>query len=77
MAHEALLCKTPVIGSGRGGMGELLEKAKQEKFTFDTELKSKIQKVFTRYDLYKNNGYLWAVKYDLNRFCREINKVLK
>ncbi len=77
VAHEALLCKTPVIGSGRGGMGELLEKAKQEKFTVDTELKSKIQKVFTHYDLYKNNGYLWAVKYDLNRFCREINKVLK
>ena len=28
-AHEALLCKTPVIGSGMGGMGELLEGGKQ------------------------------------------------
>ena len=24
-AHEAMLCKTPVVGSGMGGMGELLE----------------------------------------------------
>ncbi len=25
VAHEAMLCKTPVIGSGTGGMRELLE----------------------------------------------------
>jgi len=28
-AHEAMLCGTPVIGSGRGGMGELLLKGGQ------------------------------------------------
>lgn len=28
-AHEAMLCKTPVVGSGRGGMGELLAGGKQ------------------------------------------------
>lgn len=28
-AHEAMLLKTPVIGSGKGGMGELLEGGKQ------------------------------------------------
>lgn len=28
-AHEAMLCKTPVIGSGLGGMRELLEGGKQ------------------------------------------------
>lgn len=28
-AHEAMLCGTPVIGSGRGGMRELLEKGGQ------------------------------------------------
>jgi len=28
-AHEAMLCGTPVIGSGRGGMGELLKKGEQ------------------------------------------------
>ena len=28
-AHEAMLCKTPVIGSGLGGMKELLEGGKQ------------------------------------------------
>jgi len=28
-AHEAMLCGTPVIGSGKGGMGELLEKGGQ------------------------------------------------
>ena len=29
VAHEAMLCKTPVIGSGKGGMGELLEGGEQ------------------------------------------------
>jgi len=28
-AHEAMLCGTPVVGSGRGGMRELLEKGEQ------------------------------------------------
>ena len=28
-AHEAMLCKTPVIGSGKGGMKELLERGGQ------------------------------------------------
>jgi len=28
-AHEAMLCKTPVVGSGTGGMAELLEGGKQ------------------------------------------------
>jgi glycosyltransferase involved in cell wall biosynthesis len=28
-AHEAMLCGTPVVGSGRGGMKELLEKSGQ------------------------------------------------
>jgi glycosyltransferase involved in cell wall biosynthesis len=28
-AHEAMLCKTPVVGSGAGGMAELLEGGKQ------------------------------------------------
>lgn len=27
--HEALLCQTAVIGSGRGGMGELLQESGQ------------------------------------------------
>jgi glycosyltransferase involved in cell wall biosynthesis len=28
-AHEAMLCKTPVVGSGTGGMGDLLRGGKQ------------------------------------------------
>jgi len=30
VAHESLLCRTPVIGTGYGGMGELLEQSGQE-----------------------------------------------
>lgn len=29
-AHEAMLCRTPVVGSGRGGMAELLSEGGQE-----------------------------------------------
>lgn len=29
VAHESILCQTPVIGTGKGGMGELLKKTNQ------------------------------------------------
>ena len=41
-AHEAMLCKTPVIGSGTGGMKELLEGGNQLICDFP-ELKDKVE----------------------------------
>ena len=45
IAHEAVLCGTPVIGSGTGGMGELLEKANMPICTNPNELLSHYQNV--------------------------------
>ncbi len=33
IAHESVLCGTPVLGNGRGGMGELLETLNQTRIT--------------------------------------------
>jgi len=42
-AHEAMLCKTPVIGSGLGGMKELLEGGKQIICTDFKNLREKVE----------------------------------
>lgn len=41
--HEAMLCKTPVIGSGTGGMKELLEGGKQIICKDFSQLKEKVE----------------------------------
>ena len=45
IAHEAMLVKTPVIGSGKGGMGELLKNGKQKVITNLSALEETIQEV--------------------------------
>lgn len=45
IAHEAMLVKTPVIGSGSGGMKELLNNAGQSVISEFSKLESEIQKV--------------------------------
>lgn len=49
VAHEASLCGTPVVGSGRGGMRELLEIAGQTVSDFD-HLKNNVLARLDKYD---------------------------
>lgn len=42
-AHEAMLCKTPVVGSGRGGMEELLNGGQQIVCKNFVDLKSNVE----------------------------------
>lgn len=42
-AHEAMLCKTPVVGSGRGGMEELLNGGEQRICENFVDLKSNVE----------------------------------
>ncbi len=76
VAHEALLCKTPVIGSGKGGMEELLKGAKQEFIDDINILPEKIDIVLSNYDTYVKNGYEWARKFTFEKFCEDWKKVL-
>lgn len=70
-AHEAMLLKTPVIGSGLGGMKELLEGGKQivcPEFSF---LKSKVEHLLNHPEIRKKmgeNGYNFAEDFTSERF---------
>lgn len=67
VAHEALLCKTPVIGSGSGGMHELLTKSNQV-ISDVKNLKENVIQVLKNRDRYIESGYKFAIQYDMNYF---------
>lgn len=83
-AHEAMLLKTPVIGSGKGGMGELLEGGKQiicENFGL---LKEKVEYLLNNLEKRKEigeKGYNFAKNFTLERFKKDwlelMNNILK
>lgn len=77
--HEAMLCKTPVVGSGLGGMRELLEGGKQVICDIDS-LKSHVENILNDSGLSEemgNNGYEYASKFTLDRFNNEWNELIR
>lgn len=68
IAHESLLVKTPVIGSGTGGMKELLTKSGQTILTDLNNLDSSIQNCLKNKESYGNLGYEYVSQFDLNYF---------
>lgn len=82
--HEAMLCKTPVIGSGMGGMKELLEGGKQIICTDFKELRNKVEYLLKNSEKREEigkMGYNYAKDFTLERFKKEwldlINRVLE
>lgn len=83
-AHEAMLLKTPVIGSGRGGMKELLKGGKQiicEDFNL---LREKVEYLLDNPAKRKEmgeDGYNFAKQFNLERFKQDwlelINKIIQ
>ncbi len=76
IAHEALLCGTPVIGSGAGGMKELLNGAGQRIVTDGNELRAAVEDVLHRSIWYSENGKKFAEQFDLNYFRKEWNQTI-
>ena len=68
IAHEALLTKTPVIGSGTGGMQELLEKSGQIIVKEIECLNDNIAYCLKNSDAYIASGYNYTSKFDLDYF---------
>ncbi len=71
VAHEALLCKTPVIGSGRGGMKELLLESGQIICSDSKTLGKSVQVVLEDDEnakLQVETGYKYAKKMDCHYF---------
>ncbi len=59
-AHEAMLCKTPVIGSGTGGMAELLEGGKQFICRNISELPLLVETAISQSQRAGEDGYKYA-----------------
>jgi len=68
IAHEALLVKTPVIGSGTGGMKELLEKSGQTIVKDYSQLEKEIQNSIKNNDKLGDLGYDFVKQFDMNYF---------
>jgi glycosyltransferase involved in cell wall biosynthesis len=69
-AHEAMLCQTPVIGSGLGGMRELLEGGGQVVCEVVGELREKVRYVLDHQEL-GEAGYRFASQFTVKRFQEE------
>lgn len=70
-AHEAMLLKTPVVGSGLGGMKELLEEGKQLICPDFTSLREKVEYLLNHPEIrikMGEDGYNFAKNFTLEKF---------
>lgn len=70
VAHEALLCRTPVIGSGIGGMHELLTEAGQVILPDAVGLPEAVRGVLEQRAQYEQRGYAFVEQFDTAYFAR-------
>jgi len=73
VAHEAMLCKTPVIGSGAGGMRELLAGGGQAVLTHLTAIRREVQTLLAdpnRRREIGERGYAYASAFTVERTHR-------
>jgi len=74
--HEAMLCKTPVIGSGLGGMRELLEGGKQMICEDISKLNYLVDVAMENREKLGESGYNFAKDFTVERFEKEWARVL-
>ncbi len=77
IAHEAMLCRTPVVGSGSGGMRELLEGGGQVICEDISTLPDLINEVLNKKGKYAFEGFKFASRFDHEYFAREWNVLVK
>ena len=77
IAHEALICKTPVIGSGNGGMQELLDGAGQVTVKDPALLGEKAELVMQNRQHYAERGYAYVKKFNMDYFKSEWIKTVQ
>ena len=68
IAHEAMLCGTPVIGSGKGGMKELLEGGKQTIVSDASALADAVERVLSEKSRYAQSGLNYVKQFDMQYF---------
>jgi len=77
IAHESLLCGTPVIGSGVGGMNELLSGAGQKIVTNPSLLPVQVREVLTNRATFAEHGKKFVQKFNLSYFESEWTRVIE
>ncbi|MFO7557951.1 MAG: glycosyltransferase family 4 protein [Desulfobacterales bacterium] len=77
IAHEALLCRTPVIGSGSGGMKELLEESGQKICYAISDLPDMVKEIINNKKSYAERGYNFATKFNYEVFAKEWRSLLQ
>jgi glycosyltransferase involved in cell wall biosynthesis len=77
VAHEALLCRTPVIGSGSGGMKELLQGGGQMICASIADLSDMVREVLNNKEIYVEKGYSFARGFTYETFVREWRALLR
>lgn len=68
IAHEAMLCRVPVIGNGSGGMLELLQGGGQAIVKDIDALPQVVDNVLQHRDEFAGAGYEYVSRFDLNYF---------
>ena len=76
IAHEAMLVKTPVIGSGVGGMRELLLKGRQVVITDYNLLNKKIDYCLRNRNILGESGFSFVSRFNSEYFQREWLKII-
>ncbi len=76
IAHESLLVKTPVIGSGSGGMGELLLKSGQIVLSNLSNLNSQVEICIKNNSYYGNLGWKYVSQWDVAYFDNQWKKLI-
>ncbi|OUS03486.1 hypothetical protein A9Q86_00815 [Flavobacteriales bacterium 33_180_T64] len=77
IAHESLLMKTPVIGSGTGGMGELLQRSGQKIVTDYSQLDKEIMCCIEEKKKRGELGYSFVKQFDMRYFEKRWLEVIE
>jgi glycosyltransferase involved in cell wall biosynthesis len=76
-AHEAILVGTPVVGSGQGGMLELLEKSNQKVVTNFSDLDEIVSKILCEERENIDQTLIFVSRLDRNYFKKSWSAVFK
>lgn len=77
VAHEAMLCGKPVIGSGKGGMKELLEGGGQTILPDASHLAVAVDQVLKNKEKFTQSGFNYVKQFDMKYFQREWISTIK
>jgi hypothetical protein len=77
IAHESILCKTPVIGNGSGGMRELLELTNQRIRRSDEFSLDEIKYIVNSGERVKEKDLNQIKTFNLDYFKEEWKKVIE